>query len=271
MFSLHDIQLRYAQKQQEIKLIRNEIKSAVNAILELEGKSHFPETLNPLMSQAEKVSHHKAENDDDISQLMAAAGEALAIIPEEIEKIKKAIAENGNEISELQLLKNKKQQLLTANEEEISLVKNKLKNLVSPVAPSSFEQFIADKNPGFLKSLVLFFIPQKFITAAQAKYDAVEMYESTKISFEHSIESLEKRSVALKKQSDTLTSEISTAEKQIKAAPVQIEKLELLEKQIGTLKTACEKLPLEQSLDNSAEKNANKNDDDELFSNFQPF
>lgn len=266
MFSLHDIQLRYAQKQQEIKLIRNEIKSAVNAILELEGKSHFPETLNPLMSQAEKVSHHKAENDDDISQLMAAAGEALAIIPEEIEKINNAIPENENNKRQLELKKNKKQQSFTAIEKEISLVKSELKNLVSPAVPTSFEKFIADKNPDFLKSLVLFFIPQKFITAAQAKCVAEEVYESTKISFEHSIKSLQEKLVTQKKQFDHLSQAMGTAEKQIKAAPVQIKKLKRLEEQIKALKTACEKLPLpERSLDNAAEK------DNELFSNFQPF
>lgn len=150
------------------KVKRKPIEDAINEILKLDdekirsiGDLYLPfKMLTTASNKArlQKKSVLEFLTDDNLLYIIAKFKQSLPMVSKNIEKMEEAV-------KDIEQLKTQKE-TIEKRMGVISQIKPEEPTII-PKEPGTWAVFITDKNPGFLKSIFLFFVPQASINEAQ--------------------------------------------------------------------------------------------------------
>ncbi|CEG55728.1 hypothetical protein [Legionella fallonii] len=148
----------------------NDIKEAIQNILTLDEEAislYCPKVFNKL-DKVHKNSIFETLTEQDFLDIINELKQSLPKISADIEKIKKKLEPLEQRTLDDQGLRIMEK--MQVNSARMHSIQDQLKTPM-PEKPGAWSRFIADKNPGFLKSIFLFFVPQTAIENAQKACD----------------------------------------------------------------------------------------------------
>ncbi|KTD35075.1 hypothetical protein Lnau_1965 [Legionella nautarum] len=215
--------------------------------------------LSSLLSGAKAEDYLKILEEEELLALGNQLEESLSQISTKVTKMKKdlvVLQEAELEKKRANVIKEKE-----TNDRAITDIRTRCNYISQNEQPTFWPSYLADNNPGFFKSIILFFIPQSFIDDAKESCN----------KFDEKLRVLEKEIRTLEEKKERLAGDVYNYECQIVSEKKLADGLSLLQesktslgKTVNDLKAAINiLLPQNESEENEfAETNDDQNDDD---------
>ncbi|VEB34696.1 hypothetical protein [Legionella cherrii] len=261
------------------KDVRSRLKNSIRKILSLDEEDISYDCYNAFailknaVWQAElftqrtytKYSVLDVLTDDDLLKVIAELEKSLPEVSAKIERMK-------DEVKGLKLLETQKDEIEKTLNECRTMIAGKRRILDKapiPEEPGGWSIFIADKKPGLLKSIFLFFVPQTSIEAAQHLCECYEVESRVRQRLVCEIKTLSSNNEMLRTDLDSKQKQIQglkTTQKFLKQAEKNIK---ILKDNFKVLEENATKLELsakQKERTQTVAQKQNEEDDDLLFS-----